>query len=213
MRNKEKIIGGIVLFVILLVFLMVGYINTKPKKITEKEMEDMFVEVNTSAEKTKKGSSNTGKKSGEKITVEIKGAVQKPGVYVMESDSVVKDLITEAGGLSAKGDVNNINQAKLLINHECIVINEIGQVTAGNVAQGVSLVVKGQGVSSDGKVNINTASAEELDKLPGIGAQYAQRIVDYRDNKGQFQSIEDIMKVEGIKTGVFNKIKEKITVN
>lgn len=213
MRNKEKIIGGIVLLVILLVFLIVGYVNTQPKKITEKEIEEMFIEGNSNSEKSSASSKSTGQKNSEKITVEIKGAVQKPGVYILDSESVVKDLINEAGGLTAKGDLSNINQAKLLINHECIKIYELGEVQNEKDVQTVGQVVQPKGINSDGRININTASMEELDKLPGIGPQYAQRIIDYREKEGSFQKIEDIMKVEGIKTGVFNKIKEKITVN
>ena len=66
---------------------------------------------------------------------------------------------------------------------------------------------------NDGKVNLNTASEEELQTLSGIGETRAKSIIEYRENNGGFQSIEDLMKVEGIKEGVFEKIKDRITVN
>ena len=67
--------------------------------------------------------------------------------------------------------------------------------------------------STDGKVNINTASAEELKTLSGIGDTRAESIIRYREEQGGFQSVEDLMNVEGIKEGVFEKIKDRITVN
>ena len=67
-------------------------------------------------------------------------------------------------------------------------------------------------MSEDGRININTAGKEQLMTLPGIGESKAERIVEYRESVGKFSSIEDVMKVDGIKEGVYNKIKEQITV-
>lgn len=90
------------------------------------------------------------------------------------------------------------------------VIQENGSLSGGS---GAGISRDGSSISSDGKVNINIASREELKTLNGIGDTRAESILSYREQNGPFQTIEDLMKVDGIKEGVFNKMKDSITVN
>ncbi len=136
----------------------------------------------------------------EMITVHLVGAVQNPGVYQLPPGSRVCDLVEAGGGPSAEADLEAINLARPLFDGEQVAILRPGEAAASNPA------------SSGQKVNINRASLEELQTLPSIGAVRAQRIVEHRDKHGPFTAIEEIMDISGIGTGIFNQIKERITI-
>ncbi len=135
------------------------------------------------------------------IYVHVCGRVNNPGVFELESGSRVFAAIEAAGGISEFADTQSINLAKEIKDGEQIYIPEIGEQVneAGSVA-------------SDGLININTASADELTTLPGIGQSRAKTIIDYREKNGGFSAIEDIMNVTGIKDASFAKIKDLIKV-
>lgn len=218
-KNKEKIIGALVLFMLLIVFLIVGYYTTQPKSLSQKEVEEIFVDVKSNKEnkdivtktslEKKEGTSNV-----KNIIVEIKGAVKKPEVYTLPQGSIVKDLINEAGGLSQDGDISKVNQATKLNDGQCIMIPSKSEGTSNNNFQQSVVINSVQSSSGDSMlVNINTATKEDLEKLPGIGPAMAQRIIDYRDKVGNFNSIEDLKKISGIKDATLDKFKDKITLN
>jgi competence protein ComEA len=219
MKKKEKIIGSLIIFAVLIIFLAIGYFNTTKRNLTQKDMEDMFVEVNKSNDKQtsvdksdKKEISNTNNK---KVIVEIKGEVKKPDVYYLDEGSIVKDLIQQAGGLTEKANITAVNQAKKLVNNECIIINNKDQINENVVNKNINkeLSVSAVANESDDIININTASKEELDKIPGIGSVTAEKIIEYREKNNGFKSIEDIKKVDRIGDKMFEKIKDKISVN
>lgn len=212
MKKREKVIGTIVLLTIILVFLIVGYFNTKPKQLTQKEMEDMFVEVSNVTNSSKSKSNDINEKAGsKKIVVEIKGEIKKPDVYIMDEGSIIKDLIVESGGLTENADLSNINQARLLLNHDCIVIRAKSNDTALQNSTPSSSSLQLQ--QSNSIININTASKEELDKLPGIGEATAAKIIEYREKSGGFKDITELKKIDRIGEKLFDKIKDQITVN
>ncbi|GFZ31141.1 hypothetical protein CSC2_16670 [Clostridium zeae] len=222
MKKKEKIIGSLIIFVVLIIFLAIGYFNTTKKNLTQKDMEAMFVEVNksdtkqTSEDKSdKKEINSTNNTNNKKVIVEIKGEVKKPDVYYLDEGSIVKDLIQQAGGLTEKGDITAINQAKKLVNNECIIINNKEQISANVVSKDINKEASVSAVAgeSDSVININTASKDELDKIPGIGAVTAEKIIEYREKNNGFKNIEDIKKVDRIGDKMFEKIKDKISVN
>lgn len=157
------------------------------------------------------------------VFVYVCGAVAHPGVYELPSEGRVVDALRAAGGLTSDADATQVNQAEKLTDGEQITVltkEEAanlpkGQNTgAGGTAAGSSS--KGNASGGEGanepKVNINTASREELMTLKGIGESRADDIIAYRESNGAFGRIEDIMKVSGIKTSLFNKIKDRITV-
>jgi competence protein ComEA len=231
MKKREKIIGASVMVLFFIVFITIGYFNTRQKNLTQKDMEDMFVDVDQKEGTPSKGdkkenSSNkkdvTNKKTtdmdsnaqGKKVVVEIKGEVKKADVYYLDEGSIVKDLITEAGGLTDKADLSSVNQAKKLVNNECIVIGSKDKVSANNIAQSSKDISVSSVVSDTGAlVNLNTASKEELDKIPGIGTVTAEKIIEYREKNNGFKTIDDIKKVDRIGDKLFEKIKDKISVN
>jgi len=140
------------------------------------------------------------------LLVYISGAVANPDVYTLPPGAIVKDAIQAAGGPAKEADLNGINLARRVHDQEHIYVPKVGEERppVGQTAP------SGQAV---GKININTATAEELETLPGIGPTYAQRIIEYRQEKGPFTSIEEIKKVRGIGEATFEKIKDLITVD
>ncbi|MCX8094782.1 MAG: helix-hairpin-helix domain-containing protein [Caldisericia bacterium] len=146
----------------------------------------------------------------EKIYVQIVGEIKYPGVYEMENGDRVFQLVEKAGGLSENADINSINLSKKLIDGEKITVFAKKSLTEDDSKTTQS------GISStkpkSNLININTASKEELESLPGIGPTLAQRIIDYRETNGYFQTIEDIKKVSGIGDKKFEAIKNLITV-
>lgn len=128
------------------------------------------------------------------ITIYITGEVLNPGVYELPPGSRVHDAVTRAGGLSSNADSDGINLAALLIDSSQI---DIPSRLESN---------------GNGKVNINTASVEELDLLPGIGPTAAKNIVEYRVENGLFVFLEDIQKVTGIGPLTYERIKDLITL-
>lgn len=142
----------------------------------------------------------------EPVIVHICGAVVNPGVYELPPGSRIVDAVDKAGGLSVDADESYVNLAA--------VPNDGEQIFIPTIEESVIMKQTRQetGVSS-GKVNINTADKALLCTLPGIGDTRAADIIAYRQEHGNFSSIEDIMQVSGIKEGSFQKIKEMIVVN
>ena len=155
------------------------------------------------------------------IYVYVCGAVAKEGVYKLSADDRVCDALDKAGGLNEDAAAGYINLAEKLSDGERIYFPTQAEVdeklfpamevngTADPASEGKASEESGQ---SDDLVNINTATREQLMTLPGIGEAKADMIISYRDEHGCFNSIEDIMNISGIKTGVYNKIKDHITV-
>ncbi|HIU75318.1 MAG TPA: helix-hairpin-helix domain-containing protein [Candidatus Pelethocola excrementipullorum] len=140
--------------------------------------------------------------------VYICGSVTNPGVYALPEGSRVYELIEAAGGLLEDADERSLNQAGML---------EDGmQITVYNKEEAAEMPVQtsrtGQESPDSGKVNLNTADVDRLTTLSGIGEARAKAIIAYREQHGGFQNIEDIMKIEGIKEKLFEKIKEQIEV-
>ncbi len=141
------------------------------------------------------------------IWVYICGAVSQPGVYSLKEGARLYQLLELAGGATAEGALEAVNLAALLTDGQKVVIPTWEQVTDPAWTENE----QGEGVA-ERKVNINNASAEELMTLPGIGASRAAAIIQYREEQGPFQSIEQIMEVSGIKEGAFQKIQDKICI-
>jgi len=151
----------------------------------------------------------------EKIIVDIAGAVKKPGVYSFISGARIMDVIKKAGGYQKKADLDqiaqDINQAEILEDEQKIIIPfKVGQQTqAGQVAGTES---SSSTTSVSGVVNINSATAEQLDSLPGIGPAYADRIIQYRQANNGFKTISQLQEVPGIGPKTLEKLSGLITI-
>ncbi len=189
---KGAFIGGVIL-------LLVGVGGLFSKK--EEAVEDVtVVETTMLAEKTEVSTTQETV-----IFVDIKGAVKNPGVYQMKSGDRVKDAIDAAGGLTAEADSQKVNLAKRLEDQMVIVVPKVGE-EATEIPSGVT----SKEASKEGKVNINTATVEELKTLKGVGEKKAEAIIEYRKKNGSFKTKEDLMKVRGIGKKLFESLQERI---
>ena len=141
--------------------------------------------------------------------VYVCGAVEKPGVYALRAKSRVYEAIIMAGGLREDACMESVNQAEVVCDGQMLKILTNEEAAETTVEDGQGQI---EDEEADGRVNLNTASVTELMTLSGIGQAKAESIVSYREKNGSFSSIEDIMKIEGIKEGVFNRIKDSIRV-
>lgn len=144
------------------------------------------------------------------IYVYVCGAVNCPDVYQAEEGSRLFEFIEMAGGFTSEAATSSLNLARIVSDGE-----QIRVFTQEEIAQGMTVVSENdtaQSGTGDGLVNINTASLSELTGVSGIGESRAQAIIDYREKNGAFRSIEEIKKVDGIKDGLFSKIKDFITI-
>lgn len=144
------------------------------------------------------------------IYVYVCGAVHEPGVYELEKGARIYEVIESAGGLRDDADKNYVNQAQILSDGEQIYIPTEEEAAQEHL---ISEAEKTVDTAADGRIDINTATKEELMTLSGIGESRAESILVYRQVHGAFQNIEELKNVDGIKEGVFQKIKDSITVN
>lgn len=144
------------------------------------------------------------------ITVDIAGAVIKPGVYTLANGARLQDLLIRAGGLSDQADreriAKSINLASVL--HDSMKIYIPIQGEAGQARLDSGQGVAGSSTTSDGLININEATSTELDSLPGVGSVTAEKIIKARP----YEKIEDLVSKKAVSLSVFEKIKEKIGV-
>ncbi len=218
---KENMIKVVV--ITLLLFLYVGsfiYISTKIIK-TEKGSEN---ETNVLAKEDLKEETNT-ETSVKEIVVDVKGSVKKPGVYKIKENSRVTDAIDAAGGLSKNANTRFINLSKLLSDGDVVVIYSNEEIEDAKKEDKIVVETpciceevkndacyKEETTNTNGKININTATINELMTLTGIGESKAKLIIEYRTQNGNFKDIKDIMKVKGISETLFSKFKENITI-
>ncbi len=149
------------------------------------------------------------------IKVYVTGAVANPGVYSISRLSRVENAIQAAGGFLKTADSQNINLASKLIDGEEIIVPVFGQNTSASNPGSPTISTKNTpaAVTADSPLDINMATEQQLDNLPGIGAAKAQQIIVFRQQNGPFQKIDDLQNVPGIGPGIFAKIKDLITVN
>lgn len=189
---KGAVIAGVLL-------LLVGVGGLLPKK--EEAVEESEALVTTVlAEKTEE---NTTLEAV--IFVDIKGEVKKPGVYQMKVGDRVKDALDAAGGLTAEADSQKVNLAQRVEDQMVIVVPKVGEE-----AEAIPAGATSKEVSKEGKVNINTATVEELKTLKGVGEKKAEAIIEYRKKNGSFKTKEDLMKVRGIGKKLFESFEERI---
>ena len=140
------------------------------------------------------------------IRVYVSGAVRHPDVYSLPVGSIVRDAMIAAGGAADDADLDRINLAASLGDGMQVHFPRKGEPAA---APGAST---SGAAPAAAPIDINAATLEQLDSLPGIGPVIAQRIIDYRTANGPFASIEQIKEVKGIGDALFEKIKDLITV-
>ncbi|KAA0549342.1 competence protein ComEA [Bacillus sp. BGMRC 2118] len=138
------------------------------------------------------------------LFVDVKGSVKNPGVYEISSSKRVLDAIEMAGGMTTEADQNGVNLAQKVTDEMVIYVPKQGE-TPSNVSSSNSN-------SEQNVVNINSATVEQLDILPGIGPSKAESIIAYREENGNFKSVDDLVNVPGIGEKSLDSLREHITV-
>lgn len=213
---------------IILILLIILYVIITKKKLNDNANSDFSIlSENPSVEQTQ----INNKEPESLCSIDIKGAIKKPGVYEANCNSIVNDIIKLAGGLTDSADTSVINLAKKITNEMVIIIYTKDEVKNSNIVKNVVKIVEKEckcpNIQNDGClntdikeditntnniININSATMKELQKISGIGEAKAKAIITYREKNGKFKSIADIMNVDGIGEKFFNQIKDYITV-
>lgn len=204
LSQKEYIIIGIL--AVCMSFFMIGeYILLRPQKPTID-----FYQNNRTAESAvlETEFNEPERKTEQFIMVDVCGAVSEPGVVKLKAGDRIIDAVDAAGGLLPEADRRQVNLARVLEDGEQVYIPETGEIeytSNREVHQGKSAV--------NGKININTATQSELEALNGIGTVLAERILQYRSEKGKFKTIDELKNVSGIGDKKFEGIKDHISVH
>ncbi len=214
-RYRKQIILGVIIFII--VGGLIGFCIYKFKDNYKEKKKDIVLEKSIVKKDV----------TIDKYQVDIKGEINYPGTYKVDSNLRVIDVIKLAGDLTENADTSVINLSKKISDEMVIIVyskeqvldfkktKEIEKQVEEKCVQNENGIKNGaciESSSSNGKININTASEEELKNLSGIGEKKAKDIINYREKNGLFKTIEDIMKVNGIGDSFFAQIKENITV-
>lgn len=218
--KKYKYVITIFLFMLIIFYIIFVKVNLKSK---EKNLVDNQVIINE-VEKVEVDLKD------DLVYVDIKGAVKKPGVYKINSDKKIIDVITIAGGLMENANTDNINLSKKVTDEMVIIIYTDEEVKNSNIVDTVIKVIDKEcvcpNIQNDGcinteindsitnvnkTININTATLEELMSINGLGEAKAKAIIKYREENGYFKIIDDLLNVSGIGEALFEKIKEYIT--
>lgn len=147
------------------------------------------------------------------LLVHVTGAVTQPGVVSLPPGSRVQDAIQAAGGLTGDAETNALNLSGKVKDGERLHVSAVGEVAAAPVVEPVSdRQPANLALDQEGPVNLNTATAEQLMTLPGIGEVKAAAIIAYRESHDGFKTIEEIMEVSGFGEATFERLKDSITV-
>lgn len=208
--NKKKIFVFILILLICPIGLIIKdrleskediYVLTEKEKLKDEDTEEQEI---------KKEENNITNKE---ITVYVSGAVNKPGIVTLNDGDRLATAVEKVGGTTKKADLNGINMAIKLQDEMHYIIPKIGEVSKDKSSEVVSDGKFNQDESlKTSQININTATIEELDKLPGVGEATANKIVNHRSESGEFKSIEEIKNVNGIGEKKFEEMKNLICV-
>ncbi|MCK1224976.1 helix-hairpin-helix domain-containing protein [Streptococcus uberis] len=211
---KEKKLGILLAIVSLVLIICLTFffkIKEDDKKVTLPSQMNLPENLSTTAQNDREEEKTNPEM--ETIMVDIKGAVVKEGVYQLQRNSRVTDAIQIAGGLRDDADPNAINLAQKLSDEAILYVARKGENKSIIDSQSQQSSSIEQGGQRDQKVNINKATIEDLRKIPGIGEKRAQEILDARDSKGGFKSIDDLLTISGIGQKTLEKIKNDIIID
>ncbi|WP_207940338.1 competence protein ComEA [Enterococcus sp. DIV2402] len=203
MSRVEKYKKYLPVFVVIIVAISVIYIFV-PKKATVSDWEELPMEQSETPPVEITSSSSSAK-----MVIDIKGEVKKPGVYELEPGARVEEIVLLAGGFTDKAEERQLNLAEKLTDQQMIYVPNKEEAKELSIP---SVTNEGNTSKESSLVNINTADLTELQTLTGIGPAKAQAIIDYRDENGQFKTIEELKEVNGFGEKTVEKLKESITI-
>lgn len=212
----------IIIFIMILLFSIYKIIDNKNLDIKDnvyivsqsEVREEESISNNISDEKDNQGKEqikieNTNKKT---ITVFISGEVKNPGVVAIDAEKRLSDAVNELGGTTENADLNKVNLAVKLKDESHYIIPKIGDNLESHNKETFENNIENDLNNKNNLININAASIQELDALPGVGEATANKIVNYREEKGKFNSIEEIKNVNGIGDKKYEELKTLISI-
>ncbi|WP_290459812.1 DUF655 domain-containing protein [Romboutsia ilealis] len=212
----------IIIFMMILLFSIYKIIDNKNLDIKDNAYivsqsevrEEESISNNISDEKDNQGKEqikieNINKKT---ITVFISGEVKNPGVVAIDAEKRLSDAVNELGGTTENADLNKVNLAVKLKDESHYIIPKIGDNLESHNKETFENNIENDLNNKNNLININTASIQELDALPGVGEATANKIVNYREEKGKFNSIEEIKNVNGIGDKKYEELKTLISI-
>lgn len=204
--NKAQKIFLIILGAIVLIVIFIYYI-TREDNTDYAEIDNIYIENETAEENIDE----------EEIIIHVVGEVNKEGIVNLKNGDRISDAIEKAGGATENADLSKINLAYKVEDGQKINIPNKNEENTNNeyitTDSGEGIVETEETIQEDGEqININTASQTQLETLPGIGPSTALKIIQYREENGKFNSIEDIKNVNGIGDAKFESIKDYIIV-
>ncbi|AOF48865.1 helix-hairpin-helix domain-containing protein [Tetragenococcus halophilus] len=170
------------------------------------EQADAWEENESAFQQATEDSEKTTEETG-KIIVDIKGEINKPGVYELEGDARVKEVILEAGGLTKQAEEKQLNLAEKLQDQQMIYIP--------NKEEAEEMAIDGDketGDNNEDMIDINAADINELQKISGVGPAKAQAIVDYREENGAFESVDELNEISGFGEKTVEKLRDSIKI-
>ncbi len=200
-------------FAMLLAFFVWSQV-TQPKVEAESSLPVISSQLASSSSeqvKNKTASSQSQTTSG-KIVADIKGAVTNEGVYELPAGSRVTDLVKMAGGFTEEADRKSVNLAEKVSDEAVVYVAKIGEEVSP-ATKFPSTASGSQTEAATGTINLNTATATELQTISGIGAKRAQDIIDYREANGGFTSVEELKNVSGIGDKTLEKLKSEVSID
>lgn len=206
-KENKKIVEKVILAVLLIVCLILfTFGKDEPADIVIASSSETEYEVDDSEV-------NSERITAGQIYVDVQGAVQKPGVVMLSEGARVFQAIEAAGGLASLSDTAPLNLAQQLYDGDKLYVPFVGETELAQESGSAGLAGSaGYASSGNGKININTATSEELQSLSGIGIVTAGKIIDYRAKNGKFTKPEDIKSVSGIGERTYENIKNDICV-
>jgi len=195
----NQVIGLASLVVLLVVGSTIFYLRSRPTQIKQ----DYYPQKSEKPSLSKKDTENN-----KILVVHVCGAVKSPGVLKLKDGDRIVDAIDKSGGATEEANLDALNLAAKLNDGQKIYVPKQGE----QIPEEATALSDSNSTTSP-LININTATADQLDVLPGVGEVLAQRIIDYRKSKGNFSSVEQLRNVEGIGPKKFEQIKDKVTVD
>ncbi|MBM7691833.1 competence protein ComEA [Peribacillus deserti] len=207
LANKRAlaIVCGVFIVSVLILLLSFNFDKeSEPKPVIIEGLEEKKADAEVSSDQAEKASLPPAD-----IFVDIKGAVKKPGVYKAAPGQRVLDLINKAGSFKDEADKDKVNLAQTVTDQMVIYVPAEGEQ---GVAPARTMPPETSSESAGSKVNINTATEEDLQTLTGIGPSKAAAILEYREQNGGFKNADELKNISGIGDKTFEKIKDRVLV-
>ncbi|MGX4763539.1 helix-hairpin-helix domain-containing protein [Holzapfeliella sp. JNUCC 72] len=212
MEQVKKHRTKLIMIAVAIIFvggLLIYSLNPKMNKQSFESETSGFIRINN-LEKSDNVSEESHESQPETIKVDISGEIKMPGVYELNRDSRIHDLIKLAGGVTESANLNATNQSRVLKDQDKIIIKSMTSANSETLETGDNKTQDGE--KESGKIDLNTATESELQGITGIGQKKAQRIIDYRKKHGNFSSVDDLKNVTGIGDKFIESIRADVKV-